>query len=160
MDEPTDTPPEQPEESHSGPARALTLHLLRMLETRADAAAIAVQSELQSFSKRLQLRLLAAAALFIAIWGGIVLLAIVLPPDLRVPVLSAVVAMFVIGAAWAQFAAKRKVKSHDVGSISWFLDSIRLDLEVLSRTLANSRSQAQAQEPADEARSQPNDLAA
>jgi hypothetical protein len=96
--------------------------------------------------------------LFIAIWGGIVLLAIVLPPQLRVPVLSAVVAMFVVGAVWAQSRAKSKVKSRDVGSISWFLDSIRLDLEVLSRTLANSA--APAKPAAEEERSQPNDLAA
>jgi hypothetical protein len=61
------------------PARALTLHLLRMLETRMDAAGIALTTEVQGFSTRLQLKLLAAATLFIAIWGGIVLLAIALP---------------------------------------------------------------------------------
>ena len=62
-----------------------------MLETRVDAAGIALQAETESFLARLQLQLLAAAAFFIAIWGGIVLLAIVLPPHLRVPVLGGVV---------------------------------------------------------------------
>jgi uncharacterized membrane protein YqjE len=145
------------EEDDSGSARALTLHLLRMLETRMDAAGIALHSEVQSFSARMQLRLLAAGALFIAIWGGIVLLAIALPPNLRIPVLSGVVAAFVIGAVWAQLAAKRKVASQNVGSMTWFLDNLKLDLEVLSRSLGKTRSQAP---PPAEHRSQPDDLAA
>ena len=103
------------EEQH--PARALTLHLLRMLETRMDAAGIALQSEVQSFSARIQLRLLAAGAVFIAIWGAIVLLAV-----------------------WAQLASKKKASSRDVGSMSWFLDGLKLDLEVLSRSLNRARS--------------------
>ena len=139
----------------AGPARALTLHLLRMLETRADAAGIALHSEIQSFSARLQLKMLAGAAIFIAIWCGIVLLAVGLPPEARVPVLSAVVIGFVIVAVWAFLAAKKKVASRDVGSLSWFLDSLKLDFEVLSRSLAPKPSQ---QPPAD--RSDPSDLAA
>ena len=111
-----------------------------MLETRVDAAGIALQAEMQSFSSRLQLRVIAAALLFIALWGGIVLLAIVLPPHLRVPVLAAVIAAFVIGGVWAHLAANRAVSSRDVGSMSWFLDSLKLDMEVLSRSLAQSRA--------------------
>jgi hypothetical protein len=38
------------EEDEPGRARALTIHLLRMLETRVDAAGIALQGEIQSFS--------------------------------------------------------------------------------------------------------------
>ena len=68
------------------PAREMSLHLLRMLETRLEAAGIVAQAESQRLLSRLQLKLLAAAAVFIAIWGAIVLLAIALPPDLRVPV--------------------------------------------------------------------------
>jgi uncharacterized membrane protein YqjE len=153
-----DDPRVDDEEPESGSARALTLHLLRMFETRMDAAGIALNSEVQSFSKRMQLRLLAAGALFIAIWGGIVLLAIALPPDLRIPVLSAVVVAFVIAAVWAQSAAKRRVSSHDLGSMSWFLDSLKLDLEVLSRTLAKSRTQTPP--AAERHKSEPDDLAA
>jgi uncharacterized membrane protein YqjE len=118
------------------PARDLSLHLLRMLETRMDAAGIALQGETQLLMTRLQLRLFAAAALFIAVWGGIVLLAIGLPPDWRVPVLGVVVAAFVIAAIVAQQLAKRRASTHEVGSLRWFLDSLRQDLEVLSRTLA------------------------
>jgi uncharacterized membrane protein YqjE len=164
VDESSEAQPERVEdEEEAGPARALTLHLLRMLETRADAAAIALQSEIQSFQTRLQLRLMAAAAMFIAIWGGIVLLAIVLPPQLRVPVLSAVVAALVIGAVVAHLAAKKKVASREVGSMSWFLDSLRLDFEVLSRSLAKPRVTAAApppETPPGEERRPPNDLAA
>ncbi|HEV7608863.1 MAG TPA: hypothetical protein VGO61_16085 [Steroidobacteraceae bacterium] len=145
------------EDDESGSARALTLHLLRMLETRMDAAGIALQSEVQSFSARLQLRLLAAGALFLAIWAGIVLLAIALPPAWRIPVLSAVVALFAIGAVWSQLAANRKVSSNDVGSMTWFLDGLKLDLDVLARSLTKSPAQ-QTPPPAD--RSEPNDLAA
>jgi len=158
MDEAQATETEPADEGESGPARALTLHLLRMLETRADAAGIALQSEMQTFSARLQLRLLAAAALFIAIWGGIVLLAIALPPQYRIPVLAVVVALFIVGAIWAQLAAMRKVASREIGSMSWFLDSLKLDLEVLSRSLASVRTPAAA--PASDNRSEPNDLAA
>jgi uncharacterized membrane protein YqjE len=143
------------DENETGPARALTLHFLRMLETRMDAAGIALTTEVQTFSTRLQLKLLAAGALFIAIWGGIVLLAVALSEPYRVPVLAVVVALFVLGAAWAQFAAKRKASTHDVGSMRWFLDGLRLDLEVLSRSLANRHEAAQQTH-----RNPPSDLAA
>jgi uncharacterized membrane protein YqjE len=135
----------------AGPARALTIHLLRMLETRMDAAGIALNSEIQTFSLRLQLKLLAAGAMFIAIWGAIVLLAIVLPDPYRAPVLGAVVAAFVALAIWAHFAARRAISSHAVGSLRWFLDGLKLDLEVLSRSLA-------PRAPVSPGRSAPNDL--
>jgi uncharacterized membrane protein YqjE len=149
-------------EEEPGQARALTMHLLRMLETRVDAAGIALQGELHSFSSRLQLRALAAASLFIALWGGIVLLAIVLPPHLRVPVLAGVIAVFVIAGVWAHLAANRAVTSRDVGSMTWFLESLKLDMDVLSRSLAKPHAQpAPPAATADEStRSDPNDLAA
>ncbi len=95
-------PPSAASEEPAHPARELSLHLLRMLETRMDAAGIVLQAESQRLLMRLQLQILAAAAGFIAIWGGIVLLAIALPSHLRAPVLGAVVALFVLGAlvAW------------------------------------------------------------
>jgi uncharacterized membrane protein YqjE len=142
-----DTQGEHSEESPSGPARELTLHLLRMLETRADAASIAVQSEIQSFSSRLQLRVLAGAAIFFAIWAGIVLLAIVLPPQLRVPVLAVLVGLFVAGGVIALVVANRKVDSHEVGSMTWVLDSLKLDLEVFSRALDKHRATAPHPQP-------------
>jgi uncharacterized membrane protein YqjE len=152
-----DTHDEHTEEAHSGPARELTLHLLRMLETRADAAGIAVQSEIQSFSARLQLRVLAGAAMFFAVWAGIVLLAIVLPPHLRVPVLAALVGLFIIGGVIALLVAKRKVDSREVGSMTWFLESLKLDFEVFSRAL--EKPPAVAPPPPSEDRS-PDELAA
>jgi uncharacterized membrane protein YqjE len=157
-----DAPADSSAEEEPGQARALTMHLLRMLETRLDAAGIALQAELHSFSSRLQLRLLAAASLFIALWGGIVLLAIVLPPHLRVPVLAAVIAAFVIAGVWAHIAANRKVTSRDIGSMTWFLDSLKADMDVLSRSLAKPRAEpARPTATVDEStRSDPNDLAA
>jgi uncharacterized membrane protein YqjE len=140
-------------DSEPHPAREMSLHLLRMLETRMDAAGIALQAETQLVMMKLQLKLLAAAAVFIAIWGGIVLLAIALPPDLRVPVLSAVVAGFLVAGVACFMLAKRKTSTREVGSLAWFLDSLRLDLEVLSRTL--SRSRAQPQEPGPEPEPEP-----
>ena len=160
------------EESESHPARALTTHLLRMFETRMEAAGIALQSEVHSFSARLQLRVLAAAAVFVAIWGGIVLLAIALPPHLRVPVLSAVVAGFVVVALVAYFAARKFNRTREIGSLSWFLEELRLDLEVFSRALSRGSQPERAPEapspqaaahgetPSDPSRSPPNDLAA
>jgi uncharacterized membrane protein YqjE len=139
------------------PAREISLHLLRMLETRMDAAGIALQGETQMVLARLQLRLFAAGAVFIAIWGGIVLLAIALPPSLRVPVLGAVVVAFVIAAVVAQSMAKRKAASHEVGSMHWFLDSLRQDLEVLSRALVRSQ---QSSRNGSTDKSTPDDLAA
>lgn len=143
-------------DTDASPARELSLHLLRMLETRMDAAGIALQGETQRMLARLQLKLLAAAALFIAIWGGIVLLAIALPPDWRVPALSIVVVLFVIGAIAAYWLAQRKASSRDVGSLHWFLDSLRQDLEVLSRTLSPHRHSSQSSGT----RSKSHDLAA
>jgi uncharacterized membrane protein YqjE len=141
-------------EPESGPARALTLHLLHMLETRMDAAGIALNTEVQTFSSRLQLKLVAAAAMFIAIWGGIVLLAIALPDPYRIPVLTAVVVAFIIAAVWAQLAAKRQIPSQEVGSMRWFLDGLKLDLEVLSRSLHRRPEPTSASH-----RSPPSDLA-
>lgn len=164
MDEPNDAPAEQPEEEVPGTARALTLHLLRMFETRCEALGLAVQSELQSFSVRLQLRVLAAAAFFLAAWGGIVLLAIALPPHLRIPVLAAVTAAFVIGGVWALLAAKRSETPRGVGSMAWFLDGLTLDLEMVARCLSPSRPQQAPPKPppsaANEPAKDPNDLAA
>jgi uncharacterized membrane protein YqjE len=141
-------------EPESGPARALTLHLLHMLETRMDAAGIALNSEVQTFSTRMQLRLVAAAAMFIAIWGGIVLLAIALPDPYRIPVLAVVVVAFAGAAVWAQLAAKRKIPSNELGSMRWFLDGLKADLEVLSRSLQRRHEPASATH-----RNAPNDLA-
>jgi uncharacterized membrane protein YqjE len=142
-------------EQEAGPARALTLHLLRMLETRMDAAGIAISSEVQTFGTRMQLKILSAALLFIAIWGGIVLLAIALPDPYRIPILAAVVAAFVVGAIWANLAAKRKIASTEVGSMRWFIDGLKQDIEVLSRSLHHRSEPAPTTH-----RSPPSDLAA
>jgi uncharacterized membrane protein YqjE len=164
MEDLNDAPADEPADDQPGKARALTIHVLRMLETRMDAAGIALQGEMQSFSSRLQLRIVAGAALFIALWGGIVLLAIVLPPYLRVPVLAGVIAAFVIAGVWAHLAANRKVASRDIGSLTWFLDNLKLDVDVLSRSLAQARAQRASPPPAaapdEPGRSDPNDLAA
>jgi uncharacterized membrane protein YqjE len=140
-------PPPQPDAANpaehpdAGPARALTLHLLRMLETRMDAAGIAINSEVNSFTARLQLKLLAAGALFMATWGGIVLIAIALPEAWRIPVLAAVIVGFVLAALWAMAAARRKAEGQEVGSMRWFMEGLRRDLEVLSRTLTGHAPQ-------------------
>jgi uncharacterized membrane protein YqjE len=118
-----------------------------MLETRLEAAGIVLQAESRRLVSRLQLHLLAAAAGFIAIWGGIVLLAIALPPNLRIPVLSGVVAAFVLLAAWCILRANRMIVGNQVGSRSWFLDSLKLDLEVQARSLAQHQAQAAPSAP-------------
>jgi uncharacterized membrane protein YqjE len=134
-------------DSEPAPARALTLHLLRMLETRMDAAGIALNTEVQTFSTRMQLKIAAAGALFIAIWGGIVLLAVALPEPYRVPVLGGVVALFVAVAIWAQVASKRRVSTTELGSMRWFLDGLKADLEVLSRSLHRRHEAASGTPP-------------
>jgi uncharacterized membrane protein YqjE len=153
---PPEAPPHPPEghasngaDADAGPARALTLHLLRMLETRMDAAGIALNTEVQTFSSRLQLKLAAAGALFIAVWGGIVLLAVALPEPYRVPVLAGVVVVFVILAIWAQLSSKRRLASTQVGSMRWFLDGLKQDLEVLSRSLHHRPEPAPVAPPSD-----------
>jgi uncharacterized membrane protein YqjE len=129
------------------PARELSLHLLRMLETRLEAAGIVLQAESRRLLTKLQLQILAAAAIFIAIWGGIVLLAIALPEHLRVPVLAGVVGAFVLGAVIALVVAHRKAASAGMGSLDWFLDSLKQDLEVWARSLAHHHQAVrQAQE--------------
>jgi uncharacterized membrane protein YqjE len=151
------------DETASHPARELSLLMLRMLETRMDAAGIVVQAESRRIMFRIQLKLLAAAAVFIALWGGIVLLAIALPEHLRVPVLAGVIATFVIGAVAAFVVANRKTAAGEVGSLAWFLEGLRLDLEVFARSLAQAQAQPQqpqASPPPDQPRSPPSDLAA
>jgi uncharacterized membrane protein YqjE len=139
-------------EQEPGKVRELALHVVRMFETRMDAAGIAIESEVQSFSSRVQLKLLAAGALFLAIWSFIVLLAIALPDKARVPVLGGVVLLFLLGALWAQMSAKKLDSPRGVGSLRWFLESMRLDLEVLTRSLAqrNVPHAAEKREPPDD----------
>jgi len=144
-----------PEDHDEHPARQLTLHLLRMFETRMDAAGIAIDSEMQSFASRVQLKLLAAGLAFLAIWCGIVLLAVALPESARIPVLAGVIALFVAGAVWAQMAAKRRESPRDIGSMRWFLDGLKLDVDVLARSLAHK-----VPPPAAEHQGSPNDFAA
>jgi uncharacterized membrane protein YqjE len=143
-------------ESATRPAREMSLHLLRMVETRLEAAGLVFQEESSRLVARLQLQLIGAAAIFIAIWGGIVLLAIALPPNLRVPVLSGVVAAFIAAAAWALLRARSMVAGRGVGSMHWFFESLKRDLEVLSRSLADSKSVATE----DDTEKPPSDLAA
>ena len=145
------------------PARELSLHLLRMFETRLEAAGIVLQAESRRLMTKLQLQILAAAAIFIAIWGGIVLLAIALPDHLRVPVLAGVVGAFVLGAVIALVVAHRMAASAGVGSLEWFLDSLKQDLEVWARSLAHHQAAKQEAEqpvpPTDPDRSQHADAA-
>jgi uncharacterized membrane protein YqjE len=140
------------------PAREMSLHLLRMLETRLEAAGLVAQAESRRLLTRLQLRLLAVGALFIALWGGIVLLAIALPDRLRVPVLGAVV---------ADLRDRRRGVAGDRGPhagqprsriAGWFLEGLKMDLEVLARSLA--QPVVQAAPPPEEKRSPPSDVAA
>jgi uncharacterized membrane protein YqjE len=145
------------------PARELSLHLLRMLETRLEAAGIVLQAESRRLATRLQLQLLAAAALFIAMWGGIVLLAIALPENLRVPVLGGVVAAFVLGAVLALVKAHGMIAGRGVGSLDWFLESLKQDLEVWARSLAHHQAaqhEPRPVPPPDQNRSPPSDIAA
>jgi len=43
--------------------------------------------------------------------------------------------------------ANRLVAGKQVGSLSWFLDSLKLDLEVLARSLSHHQSQTAPQTP-------------
>jgi uncharacterized membrane protein YqjE len=144
------------------PARELSLHLLRMLETRLEAAGIVLQAESRRLVNKVQLQALAAAAIFIALWGGIVLLAIALPDHLRVPVLGGVVAAFVLGAVLALLKARRLMAQRGVGSLDWFLGALKQDLEVWARSLAHHHAQQESQPvpPPDQNRSPPSDIAA
>ena len=131
----------------SHPAREMSLHMLRMLETRLEAAGIVLQAETQRIVGRVQLQMLAAAAVVISLWGGIVLLAIALPPNLRVPVLSGVVGAFVLTAVIAFLYARRMRPNTGVGSVTWFVDALKLDLDVLARSLAQHKVQAARAQP-------------
>jgi hypothetical protein len=62
-----------------------------------------------------------------------------LPPHLRIPVLGGVVAAFVIGGVWALVVANRAATVSGVGSMTWFLDNLKQDVDVLARSLAQRR---------------------
>jgi len=57
------------------------------------------------------------------------------------------VAAFVLGAVWCVMRANRMIAGREVGSLSWFLDSLKLDLEVLARSLAQHQAPAAPQAP-------------
>jgi len=52
------------------------------------------------------------------------------------------VGLFVVGSVVALLMAKRKVESREVGSMTWFLDSLKLDLEVFARALEKPKAAA------------------
>ena len=172
MEEKPEVPLDTSEDEQPGTARALAIHILRMVETSVDAAGIALQSEIKTLISRIQLRMLAAPTLFLALWGGIVLLAIALPPEMRIPVLSGVIVALLLVAVWAYLSGNRAVADREVGSLSWFLESLKMDVEVLSRSLSpapgKQAPQSPSAQPAPEptpppnepARSETNDLAA
>lgn len=137
------------------PARELSVHLLRMFETRLEAAGIAVRAETQLFTSRLKLTLVMYAGLFFAVWAGIALLAIALPEHLRVPVLGAVVVAFIVVALVAWRFAKKKRASDEIGTMRWFLGSLRADFDLLCRAIAR-----QGTPTANRDGSPPHDLAA
>jgi hypothetical protein len=58
----------------------------------------------------------------------------------------------------AMIFAKRKESSHGVGSMRWFLDCLRQDLELVSRVLSRQPSHTRPQPSND--RNPPHDLAA
>lgn len=138
-----------PGNDHKGPTRALLQHLLRMLETRVEAARLTAQTEVHAVRSRVQLKLLAAVAMIVGLWAAVVLIAVALPPHLRVPVLSGVVALFLIGAAVAWFMGSRERRRDEPGSLSWFVDGLKLDLEAFARAMDRGAGQA-TMRPTDE----------
>jgi uncharacterized membrane protein YqjE len=129
-----------------------------MIETRMEAAGIALQGETQRFVSRMQLKLAAAAGIFFAVWAGIVLLAVALPEEMRVPVLATLVGAFVVLAIVAQVVASRRAASREPGSMSWFADALRKDLELVSRVLSRPVPPARTKSSVDGG--PPHDLAA
>jgi hypothetical protein len=63
-----------------------------------------------------------------------------------------------VTAVWALLAAQRKIATTQPGSMAWFLDGLKLDLEVFSRNLAQAPPQP-ASMP-EQPRSPPSDIAA
>jgi hypothetical protein len=59
----------------------------------------------------------------------------------------------VAGGVAALLVANRKVDPSEVGSLTWFLDSLKLDLEVFSRALEKRRAAASQPPPPPEERS-------
>jgi uncharacterized membrane protein YqjE len=129
-------------------ARVVGGHILRMVETRMDAAAVAFQCEAENLVSRLRFRLLAVGAFFMTLWAGIVLLAVALPESWRVPVLAGVVAALAIAAIVAQVVSKRRDAGTGVGSLRWFLDGLREDIDVIARSMAPPLRAVPPAEPA------------
>ncbi len=134
-----------PGNGHKGPTRALLLHLLRMAETRVEAARLTASSEVRAVRNRVQLKLLAGVALIVALWAAVVLIAVALPPHLRIPVLAGVVLLFAIGAVVAWMVASRERTRDEPGTLNWFVEGLKLDLEVFARTMERTAAQAAAQ---------------
>ena len=121
-----------------------------------DAAGIVLQAESQRLLTRLQLQILAAAAGFIAIWGGIVLARHRAADRICGCRCSAPwSALFVLGAVVAWLVARRMIANRELGSLSWFLEGLKKDLEVLARALSQSQPA-----PPEQQRSPPSDIAA
>jgi len=64
----------------------------------------------------------------------------------------------VIGAVVSLVIAARMQASRAVGSLAWFLEGLKMDLEVLARSLA--QPVVQVAPPPEEKRSPPSDVAA
>jgi hypothetical protein len=69
--------------------------------------------------------------------------------------------VLVVGAVIAFMIANRKTDSHEVGTMAWFLDGLRRDIDVFTRALEKTRTPTPAPSPppATDTRN-PDDLAA
>jgi hypothetical protein len=113
MDESAEKAPLTPGEEPAHPAREMSLHLLRMLETRLEAAGIVLQSRASAWCRGCSCTCWPRPPASSPSGVGIVLLAIALPPNLRIPVLSGVVAAFVLGACGVRCRAHRMIAGKD-----------------------------------------------
>ena len=148
-------PPSAASEEPAHPARELSLHLLRMLETRMDAAGIVLQAESQRLLMRLQLQFSPRPPASSQSGAASCCWRSRCPRTCARRCSGAVVALFVLGALVAWLVAGRMIAGRELGSLSWFLEGLKMDLEVLARALSQSQPA-----PTEQQRSPPSDIAA
>lgn len=117
------------------PAGASLRLLADMLQTRMEAVVLTVQIERDALWRALRWRCVSIAALLLAGWAALLLLAVWLPEPARIWVLAATTASLALLAAFAQWQLSR-FRTQRSPARRQLLDAVRQDLDALATAVS------------------------
>ncbi len=113
----------------------LSQQIARMLETRLEAAQLVVEIERDRLLRQLRLQLFGVLALGTAVWVGIVLLAVILPPGVRGGVLAGALIACLFGFGLSRATLRSAQRDESSAPYQRLLRALRADLGAVAAAL-------------------------